>query len=255
MEGRSLTPILKKIIPALITIVIVAWLYKFYGAWAYTIKNLAEFFRLTLEHLLLVIISMAAAVTVGVGLGTLMTRKGFDRLSPALMGVVNICQSVPSLGVIALAYGFLPLLGMSGIGVVPALIALFFHAVAPIVRNTYAGIQAVSKDVIEAATGMGMNQKQILFRIELPNALPVIMGGIRTSTAIIVGTAPLAFLIGGGGLGFWIFTGIALMDMGIMMAGAVPVALIAMLADSALAKTEKIVVSKGIQAEEYQVAM
>jgi osmoprotectant transport system permease protein len=171
------------------------------------------------------------------------------------MGVVNIWQSVPSLGVIALAYGFLPLLGMSGIGVVPALIALFFHAVAPIVRNTYAGIQAVSKDVIEAATGMGMNQKQILFRIELPNALPVIMGGIRTSTAIIVGTAPLAFLIGGGGLGFWIFTGIALMDMGIMMAGAVPVALIAMLADSALARTEKIVVSKGIQAEEYQVAM
>ena len=86
-------------------------------------------------------------------------------------------------------------------------------------------------------------------------SLPVIMGGIRTSTAIIVGTAPLAFLIGGGGLGFWIFTGIALMDMGIMMAGAVPVALIAMLADAVLARMEKIVVSKGIQAEEYQVAM
>ena len=235
MEARALTPILKKIIPALITFVIVAWLYKFYGAWAYTIKNLAEFFRLTLEHLLLVIVSMAVATAVGVGIGTLMTRKGFDRLSPALMGIVNVWQSVPSLGVIALAYGFLPLLGMSGIGVVPALIALFFHAVAPIVRNTYAGIQAVSADVIEAATGMGMNQKQILLRIELPNALPVIMGGIRTSTAIIVGTAPLAFLIGGGGLGFWIFTGIALMDMGIMMAGAVPVALIAMFADSALA--------------------
>jgi osmoprotectant transport system permease protein len=100
-----------------------------------------------------------------------------------------------------------------------------------------------------------MNPKQILFRIELPNALPVIMGGVRTSTAIIVGTAPLAFLIGGGGLGFWIFTGIALMDMGIMVAGAVPVALIAMLADSALARTEKTVVSKGIQAEEYQAAM
>jgi osmoprotectant transport system permease protein len=255
MEGRALTPILKKIIPALITIVIVAWLYKIYGAWAYTSENLAEFFRLTWEHILLVIISMAAAVTVGVGLGTLMTRKGFDRLSPAIMGIVNVWQSGPSLGVIALAYGFLPLLGMSGIGVVPALIALFFHAVAPIVRNTYAGIQAVSADVIEAATGMGMNQRQILFRIELPNALPVIMGGIRTSTAIIVGTAPLAYLIGGGGLGFWIFTGIALMDMGIMMAGAVPVALIAMLADAALERVERIVVSKGIQAEEYQVAM
>ena len=255
MEARAFSPVLKKLIPVLLTIIIVAWLYKYYGAWAYTMKNLAEFFRLTFEHLLLVLVSMAAAGTVGVSLGTLMTRKGFDHLGPAIMGVVNVWQSVPSLGVIALAYGFLPLLGLSGIGVVPALIALFFHAVAPIVRNTYAGIQAVSKDVIEAATGMGMSAKQILFRIELPNALPVIMGGVRTSTAIIVGTAPLAFLIGGGGLGFWIFTGIALMDMGIMMAGAVPVALIAMLADAVLARAEKIVVSKGIQAEEYQVAM
>ena len=255
MEARAFSPVLKKLIPVLLTIIIVAGLYKYYGAWAYTVKNLAEFFRLTFEHLLLVLVSMAAAVTVGVSLGTLMTRKRFAHLAPAIMGVVNVWQSVPSLGVIALAYGFLPLLGLSGIGVVPALIALFFHAVAPIVRNTYAGIQSVSKDVIEAATGMGMSPKQILFRIELPNALPVIMGGVRTSTAIIVGTAPLAFLIGGGGLGFWIFTGIALMDMGIMMAGAVPVALIAMLADSALARTEKIVVSKGIQAEEYQVAM
>jgi osmoprotectant transport system permease protein len=255
MEAKAFSPVLKKLIPVMLTIIVVAWLYKFYGAWAYTIKNLAEFFRLTFEHLVLVLVSMAAAVTVGVSLGTLMTRKGFDHLGPAIMGVVNVWQSVPSLGVIALAYGFLPLLGLSGIGVVPALIALFFHAVAPIVRNTYAGIQSVSKDVIEAATGMGMNPKQILFRIELPNALPVIMGGVRTSTAIIVGTAPLAFLIGGGGLGFWIFTGIALMDMGIMMAGAVPVALIAMLADAVLARTEKIVVSKGIQAEEYQVAI
>ena len=93
---------------------------------------------------------------------------------------------------------------------------------------------------------------QILFKIEIPNALPVIMGGIRTSTAIIVGSAPLAFLIGGGGLGFWIFTGIALMDMGIMMAGAVPVALIAMAFDFLFARLEKVIISPGIQTEEYQ---
>jgi osmoprotectant transport system permease protein len=156
--------------------------------------------------------------------------------------------------VIALAYGFLPLIGLSGIGMTPALIALFLHAVAPIVRNTHAGIDAVSKDIIEAATGMGMTKIQILFQIEIPNALPVIAGGIRTSTAIIVGTAPLAFLIGGGGLGFWIFTGIALVDMGIMMAGAVPVALIAMLFDFCLARFEKFFVSKGVQTDEMQMA-
>ncbi|MBW1725677.1 MAG: ABC transporter permease, partial [Deltaproteobacteria bacterium] len=208
--------------------------------------------RLTWEHLFLVVISLAAATTVGVSLGIIMTRKGFEAFGPAIMTLVNIWQSVPSLGVIALAYGILPVFGLSGIGAVPALIALFFHAVAPIVRNTYAGIQSVSKDIIEAANGMGMTPRQILFKIELPNALPIIMGGIRTSTAIIVGTAPLAFLIGGGGLGFWIFTGIALMDMGIMMAGAVPVALIAMAFDFLFARLEKIVVSEGIRAEEYQ---
>lgn len=235
-----------------ITSLIVLWLYKYYGAFEYTFKNMPEFIRLTWEHLVLVVISLAAAATVGMGLGIIMTRKGFETFGPAIMTLVNIWQSVPSLGVIALAYGILPVFGLSGIGAVPALIALFFHAVAPIVRNTYAGIQSVSKDVIEAADGMGMTPRQILFRIELPNALPVIMGGIRTSTAIIVGTAPLAFLIGGGGLGFWIFTGIALMDMGIMMAGAVPVALIAMAFDFLFARLEKIVVSEGIRAEEYQ---
>ena len=251
MTSNFFTTLFRKFVPVIVAIVVVLWLYKYYGALEYTVKNLTEFFRLIYEHLILVFISMAAAIIVGVTLGVIMTRKGLEGISPVIMAVVNVWQSVPSLGVIALAYGILPMLGMSGIGVVPALIALFMHAVAPIVRNTYAGIESVSDDVIESATGMGMTKKQILFDIEIPNAMPVIMGGIRTSTAIIVGTAPLAFLIGGGGLGFWIFTGIALVDMGIMLAGSVPVALIAMLFDYFLAMLEKVVVSKGIQADQY----
>ena len=251
MTSNFFITLFRKFVPALVAIVVVVWLYKYYGALEYTLKNLAEFFRLVYEHLILVIISMAAAITVGVTLGVIMTRKSLKGVSPVIMAVVNVWQSVPSLGVIALAYGILPLLGMSGIGVVPALIALFMHAVAPIVRNTYAGIESVSGDVIESATGMGMTKKQILFDIEIPNAMPVIMGGIRTSTAIIVGTAPLATLIGGGGLGFWIFTGIDLFDMGIMFAGAVPVALLAMIIDYLLATLEKVIVSKGIQADQY----
>jgi len=251
MTSNLFTTLFRKFVPAIVAIVVVLWLYKYYGALEYTVKNLTEFFRLIYEHLILVIISMSAAIAVGVTLGVIMTRKGLEGISPVIMAVVNVWQSVPSLGVIALAYGILPLLGMSGIGVVPALIALFMHAVAPIVRNTFAGIESVSSDVIESATGMGMTKKQILFDIEIPNAMPVIMGGIRTSTAIIVGTAPLAFLIGGGGLGFWIFTGIALVDMGIILAGSVPVALIAMLFDYFLALLEKVVVSKGIQADQY----
>ena len=251
MTSNFFTTLFRRFVPALVAIVIVLLLYKYYGALEYTVKNLSEFFRLIYEHLILVVVSMAAAIAVGVTLGVIMSRKGLEGISPVIMAVVNVWQSVPSLGVIALAYGILPLLGLSGIGAVPALIALFLHAVAPIVRNTFAGIDSVSGDVIESATGMGMTKKQILFDIEIPNAMPVIMGGIRTSTAIIVGTAPLAFLIGGGGLGFWIFTGIALVDMGIIFAGAVPVALIAMIFDYLLAMLEKVVVSKGIQADQY----
>ncbi len=254
MTMRILFHLIKRLLPVLLTICFIVWLYTFYGAWDYTIKNIAEFFKLIIEHFILVIISMICAVFVGIALGTIMTRKGMEKASPVIMAVVNIWQSIPSLGVIALAYGFLPLIGLSGIGMAPALLALFFHAVAPIVRNTYAGIDAVSKDVIEAATGMGMTKRQILFQVEIPNALPVIAGGVRTSTAIIVGTAPLAFLIGGGGLGFWIFTGIALVDMGIMMAGAVPVALIAMLFDFGLAQSEKMFISRGVQTDEIKMA-
>jgi len=254
MLVRILLQLVKRILPIIATVVFIIWLYEFYGAWDYTIKNLPEFFKLVYEHFVLVIISMVCAIFVGITLGTMMTRKNMQRVAPVIMAVVNVWQSVPSLGVIALAYGFLPLIGLSGIGMVPALIALFVHAVAPIVRNTFAGIDSVSKDVIEAATGMGMTKMQILFQIEIPNALPVIAGGVRTSTSIIVGTAPLAFLIGGGGLGFWIFTGIALVDMSIMMAGAVPVALIAMLFDFCLALAEKVFISRGVQSEEVKMA-
>jgi len=249
MTSKLLFYWLKKITPMVLTVIFIVWLYKFYGAWDYTIKNISEFFTLVFQHFMLVIISMAASVSIGILLGVIMTRKGMEKAATVVMAIVNVWQSVPSLGVIALAYGFLPLIGMSGIGMTPALTALFLHTVAPVVRNTYSGIKGISDDIIEAATGMGMTKQQILFKIEIPNALPVIMGGVRTSTAISVGTAPLATLIGGGGLGFWIFTGIALVDMGIMMAGAVPVAVIAMLFDYVLEWSEKGLVSRGILAE------
>jgi len=170
-------------------------LYKYYGALKYTSDNLAEFFRLNYEHFFLVLVSMATAGSVGVFLGIIMTRKGFERFGSAIMAMVNVWQSIPSLGVIALAYGFLPFFGLSGIGVVPALIALFFHAVAPIVRNTYAGVKDVSNDVIESATGMGMTPNQILFRIEIPNALPVIMGWYQNINSYYCRLCPTGFFL------------------------------------------------------------
>jgi len=250
MEPKIFYALVKRYIPAVATVIIVVWIYHAYGAFEYTINNIAEFFRLIIEHLLLVIVSMIAAVVIGIFLGIIMTRKTFRRFGGAIMAVVNVWQSFPALGVIALAYGILPLLGLSGIGFLPGIIALFFCAIAPVVRNTFTGIESVSDDVIESATGMGMTPNQILLKIEIPNSMPVIMGGIRTATALIVGTAPLAFLIGAGGLGFWIFTGINLMNTGIMVAGAVPVAIIAMLFDYLLERMEEVVVSPGIQAGE-----
>ncbi len=254
MTSKIFLELLKKALPVIITIGVVLALYKIYGAWEYTVNNLPEFFKLTFEHLMIVLIAMCFSISIGVTLGTIMTREGWENISPVVMAVVNVWQAVPSLGVIALAYGLLPLIGLSGIGIIPALIAIFTFSVAPVVRNTYAGIESVNQDLLEAATGMGMTKRQILFRIELPNALPVIMGGIRTSTALVVGTAPLAFLIGGGGLGFWIFTGIALVDMGIMTAGAVPVAVIAMLFDYLLEIAERIIVSRGVQTDEVAMS-
>ncbi len=235
-----------KVVLAIVVIVIVAMLYNAYGAWRYTADNFDEFIRLVLEHLFLVVASMGPATLIGVFIGILITRKRFSHFAPFFLAIVNVWQSIPSLGVIALAYGFLPVFGISGIGVVPGLMALFFQAVAPIVRNTYAGIRSIDPDMLEAATGMGMTSQQVLWKIEFSNALPVIMGGIRTSTALVVGTAPLAFLIGAGGLGFWIFTGIRLLDTGIMIAGAVPVALMAMSLDILLGQLENMTVSEGV---------
>ncbi|MBW1836661.1 MAG: hypothetical protein JRI99_06830, partial [Deltaproteobacteria bacterium] len=125
MHIRLFYPFIKKFGVMAATAIIVLLLYQYYGALEYTTKNLSEFFRLTLEHFFLVIVSMATAASVGVSLGIIMTRKGFERFGSAIMAIVNVWQSVPSLGVIALAYAFLPLVGLSGIGVVPALIALF----------------------------------------------------------------------------------------------------------------------------------
>jgi len=244
----------KKILPGLIIICFILFLYKSYGAMEYTYQNFAEFVKLTKEHIILVFITMFFSNTAGIFIGIMMTRKGWENISPVVMSIINIWQSIPSLGVIALAYSLLPLIGLSGIGLVPAFVAIFAFSVAPVVRNTFAGINSVDKHLIEAATGMGMTKTQILFNIEIPNALNVIMGGIKTSTALIVGVAPLACLIGGGGLGFWIFTGIQLVDMGIMMAGAIPVGAIAIIFNYILDIIEKLIVSQGLQSADNNLS-
>jgi osmoprotectant transport system permease protein len=139
------------------------------------------------------------------------------------------------------------MISVLGIGFKTAVFALFIYSILPIFRNTVAGIDSIDKNLIDAAKGMGMKPHQILFRIELPNSAYSILAGIRTAVVLNIGTAALAYVIGGGGLGVWIFTGIQLFDNGFLISGAIPVTLLAIFADYLLRKLENLIVPKGFR--------
>jgi osmoprotectant transport system permease protein len=172
--------------------------------------------------------------------GLWLSRPGMRRFAESLMQALNIGSTIPTLAVLALAMTLL------GIGTVPAIFGLWVASLLPIVRNTYAGLLGVPAYYVEAATGMGMRPRQILTGVEMPNAMFVTFAGIRTALAINVGTAPLAFLIGGGGLGELIFTGIDLSDPGMMLAGAIPTALLAVIVDYTVGAIAYWVVPRGV---------
>lgn len=183
----------------------------------------AEILLRTGEHLLLVIIAMGIAVLIALPTGILITRK--PSLAKPIMGLANAIQTIPSLAI----FGFLitvPIIG--GIGKIPAIVALTLYALLPIIRNTYTGIKQIDPSLVEAGLSLGMTQKQILLNIELPLALEVILTGIRIATVICVGIATIAAAIGGGGLGVFIFQGIATVNNQLILAGAVPSAIIAL---------------------------
>ena len=192
------------------------------------------------QHLLLVLIPITFAILVAAPFGILATR--YKAVGTPIMAVANILQTIPSLALLAL---MIPL-GL-GIGKKPAMVALFLYSLLPILRNTHTGIQGIDESVREAATGMGMTYFQRLYMVELPIAFSVIMAGIRTATVITIGTATLAALIGGGGLGDFIVTGLGMVRDELILLGAVPAALMALLADLLLGKLENWVTPKGLK--------
>jgi osmoprotectant transport system permease protein len=210
------------------------------GFFKFVLKNPHDILRLTLEHIQLVVTSSAISISIGVPVGILLTRAFMRRYRNWLLNLLGICQTVPSLAVIAIAMTYL------GIGKKTAIFALVIYGLLPIIRNTVAGLAGVDPTILDAGRGMGMNSRQLLFQVELPNALYVIMAGIRTSVVINVGTAALSFLVGGGGLGDLIFTGIAMVDASYMLAGAVPTALLAILINWFLGKVERRAISPGL---------
>jgi osmoprotectant transport system permease protein len=184
---------------------------------------------LTLEHLFLVSLSMAIAAALAIPAGILLTRRTI--LQGWVLGFANIMQTVPSLAL----FGFLiPLPFLGGIGKHTAIVALVLYALLPILRNTLTGILNVEPGVRESAIAMGMTGRQLLWEVELPLATRTILAGLRIATVTTIGTATIAAAIGGGGLGVFIFRGLASVDTTLLLAGAVPAALIALVADRGL---------------------
>jgi osmoprotectant transport system permease protein len=184
---------------------------------------------LTLEHLFLVSLSMAIAAALAIPAGILLTRRTF--LQRWVLGFANIMQTVPSLAL----FGFLiPLPFLGGIGKHTAIVALVLYALLPILRNTLTGILSVDPAVRESAIAMGMTGRQLLWEVELPLGIRTILAGLRIATVTTIGTATIAAAIGGGGLGVFIFRGLASVDTTLLLAGAVPAAVLALAADRGL---------------------
>ena len=204
------------------------------GLWSFLGEHRAEIFSATLEHVELVLIAMTAAILIGVPLGMLIVRRA--KLRALALGIAGIFQTIPSLAL----FGFLiPIPFIGGIGQRTAIVALTLYALLPILRNTYVGLTEIDPAVLESAEAMGMTQAQILFRVRLPLGLAVILAGVRTATIITIGVATIAAAIGAGGLGTFIFRGVALVNDSLLLAGAIPAALLAILADFLLGRLER----------------
>jgi osmoprotectant transport system permease protein len=204
------------------------------NVWQFFATHRTEILTATREHLTLVVISMAIAIAIAVPLGLALVAH--PRWRSAALAAANIFQTIPSLAL----FGFLiPLPFLGGIGARTAIVALVLYALLPILRNTYVGLTSVDAAILEAAEAMGMTEMQILFRVRLPLAKSFILAGIRTSTVITIGVATIAAAIGAGGLGTFIFRGVAMVSDAVILAGAIPAALLALIADFLLGLLER----------------
>ncbi|HLR10163.1 MAG TPA: ABC transporter permease [Sporosarcina sp.] len=200
--------------------------------------NGAEMVVKTWEHIYISLIAAGLGIIVAVPLGVALTRM--PRVATVVMGILSVVQTFPSFAILAF---FIPLFG---VGKVPAIIALFFYSVLPILRNTYIGVKNVDPNLLEAGKGMGMTSRERIFLVELPLSVPVIMAGVRLATVYLIGWATLASYIGAGGLGDYIFSGLNLYQTEFIIAGAIPVTILALFTDLFLGKVEEWVTPNGL---------
>ena len=202
--------------------------------WTFMVTHRSEIWSATLDHIALVLIAMSIAIVIAVPLGMVIVQR--PALRTFALGLASVFQTIPSLAL----FGFLiPIPFIGGIGPRTAIVALVLYALLPILRNTYVGLTGIDPAVLEAAEAMGMTNPQILTRVRLPLALGIILAGIRTATVITIGVATIAAAIGAGGLGTFIFRGVAMVSDAVILAGAIPAALLAILADVLLALVER----------------
>ena len=209
------------------------------GFFAYLAANSSQIFNLLLEHIRLTAIAVGVSILIGVPLGIFICY--IRKASKPILGLANIIQAVPSMALLGFA---IPLLG---IGTLPAVVVVVLYSLLPIIKNTYAGIQGINPDTIEAASAIGMSRFQVLYKVQIPQALPVMMAGVRISAVTAVGLMTMAAFIGGGGLGYLVFAGIRTVDNYQILAGALPACLLALLVDFLFGIVEKLVTPLSLQ--------
>ena len=216
-------------------------------AWEFATRRPELLAKWTLEHLWIIFVSNGIAVIIAIALGIYISGKGRERIADTVLYIASIIMTIPSLALFGLLMPLLAAMGFSSIGFLPAVIALILYGQLPILRNTYTAIREVDPAMIEAGRGMGMTPGQILLRIKLPLAVPVIMAGLRNAIVINIGIAAIAALIGAGGLGRAIFRGIRNARMDLIIVGAISVSILALAADGLLALVERWITPRGLK--------
>jgi len=208
---------------------------------SYYFNNVEKIISALEIHIFIFLVSLAFSIIIGMTISIFITQEGKEKTGRFILSIMGAAQSVPSIVVIALVFIFV------GIGIKPAIIALVIYSLVPIIFNATSGILSIPQDIIEAGKGMGLTQNQLLWKVKIPIALPVIIGGIRSSATIIIGSTTVAAVIGGGGLGDFIFIGLRMQKPEMLISGAFTVALLAIIVDTFILKIEKKVIPKGLQ--------
>jgi len=216
-------------------------------AWEYVVRHPEKVAGWTLDHLQITFVAVGIAIILGVALGVYISGKGRENIADSVLYLAEIAMTVPSLALFGLLMVILNYIGLRTIGFLPAIIALIIYAQLPILRNTYIAVKGVDPAMIEAGRGMGMSENQLLFKVKLPLAVPVIMAGLRNAIVLTIAIAAIAALIGSGGLGVPIFRGLRNARMDLIIVGGVSVAILGLLTDAIMSRVERWVTPRGLK--------